>query len=147
MGIGNPRTKEMKMRFMMLMYPGIDADAESWKPSAEDVAAMSNYNEELGKAGVLLSLDGLRPPADGARVSFSGGTPTVTDGPFAEAKEVVGGYWLIQASSKDEAVEWASRCPAADGDFIEVRRVFEMEDFPEDVQEAAQLSERPPEQT
>jgi hypothetical protein len=135
------------MRFMMLMYPGIDTDAESWEPSAEDVAAMSKYNEELTKAGVLLSLDGLRPPADGARVRFSGDTPAVTDGPFAEAKEVVGGYWLIQASSKEEAVEWATRCPAAEGDFIEVRRVFEMEDFPEDVQAAAQLSERPPEQT
>jgi hypothetical protein len=134
------------MRFMMFMYPGIDTDAESWEPSAEDVAAMTRYNEELTKAGVLLSLDGLRPPADGARVRFAGGTPTVTDGPFAEAKEVVGGYWLIQASSKEEAVEWATRCPANEGDFIEVRRVFEMEDFPEDVQEAGQLSERPPEQ-
>jgi hypothetical protein len=135
------------MRFMMLMYPGIDTNAESWEPSAEDVAAMTKYNEELGKAGVLLSLDGLRPPADGARVRFGGGTSTVTDGPFAEAKEVVGGYWLIQASSKQEAVEWAVRCPANEGDFIEVRRIFEMEDFPEDVQEAAGLSERPPEQT
>ena len=136
------------MRFMMLMYPGIDTDAAEWEPSAEDVAAMSKYNEELGKAGVLLSLDGLRPPADGARVRFGGGgAPAVTDGPFAEAKEVVGGYWLIQASSKEEAVEWATRCPANEGDFIEVRRVFEMEDFPEDVREAAQLSERPPEQT
>jgi hypothetical protein len=135
------------MRFMMLMYPAIDTDAESWEPSAEDVAAMSAYNEELTKAGVLLSLDGLRPPADGARLRFSGGKPTVTDGPFAEAKEVVGGYWLIQAASKAEAIEWASRCPAADGDMIEVRRVFEMEDFPEDVQAAGQLSERPPEQT
>jgi hypothetical protein len=135
------------MRFMMLMYPAIGADAEKWTPSTEDVAAMTAYNEELTKAGVLLSLDGLRPPADGARVSFGGGAPTVVDGPFAEAKEVVGGYWLIQASSKEEAVEWASRCPGADGDFIEVRRVFEMEDFPEETQEAAQLSERPPEQT
>jgi hypothetical protein len=135
------------MRFMMLMYPGIDTDPESWQPSADDVAAMTAYNEELSKAGVLLSLDGLRPPVDGARIRFGGGTPTVTDGPFAEAKEVVGGYWLIQASSKEEAVEWASRCPAADADFIEVRRVYELEDFPEDVQEAGQLSERPPEQT
>jgi len=138
--------KETKMRFMMFMYPGIDTDAESWEPSADDVAAMTAYNEELSKAGVLLSLDGLRPPGDGARVRFSGGTPTVTDGPFAEAKEVVGGYWLIQASSKEEAVEWAKRCPAAEADFIEVRRVYELEDFPEDVQEAAQLSETPPEQ-
>jgi len=135
------------MRFMMFMYPGIDTDAESWEPSADDVAAMSAYNEELNKAGVLLSLDGLRPPGDGARVRFGGGTPTATDGPFAEAKEVVGGYWLIQAASKEEAVEWAKRCPAGEGDFIEVRRVYELEDFPEDVREAAQLSETPPEQT
>jgi hypothetical protein len=135
------------MRFMMFMYPGIDTDAGDWEPSAEDVAAMTAYNEELTKAGVLLSLDGLRAPADGARVRFAGGTPTVTDGPFAEAEEVVGGYWLIQASSKQEAVEWATRCPASEGDFIEVRQVFEMEDFPEDVQAAAELSERPPEQT
>jgi hypothetical protein len=148
MGRGNPKPKETTMRFMMLMYPGIDTDAESWQPSAEDVAAMTTYNEELNKAGVLLSLDGLRPPGDGARVRFSGDKPAVTDGPFAEAKEVVGGYWLIQAGSKEEAVEWASRCPANEGDFIEVRRVFEMEDFPEDVQEAVvELSERPPEQT
>jgi hypothetical protein len=134
------------MRFMMFMYPGIGTDAEEWAPSAEDVAEMGKYNEELNKAGVLLSLDGLRPPGDGARVRFSGGTPSVTDGPFSEAKEVVGGYWLIDVSSKEEAVEWASRCPANQNDFIEVRRVYEMEDFPEDVQEAAQLSETPPEQ-
>jgi hypothetical protein len=125
------------MRFMMFMYPEI-SEAE-WEPSAEDVAAMSRYNEELRKAGMLLSLDGLHPPAEGARVSFSGaGEVTVTDGPFAEAKEVVGGYWLIQARSKDEAVEWASRCPG-ENCTIEVRRVFELEDFPEDVQAAAEL--------
>lgn len=122
------------MRFMMFMYPGISED--EWEPSAEDVAAMSRYNEELRKAGMLLSLDGLHPPGEGARVSFSDGEVSVTDGPFAEAKEVVGGYWLIQARSKEEAVEWASRCPG-ENCTIEVRRVFEMEDFPQDVQEAA----------
>ena len=122
------------MRFMMFMYPGIQE--EDWTPSPEDVAAMGRYNEELRKAGMLLSLDGLHPPGEGARVQFSDGKATVTDGPFAEAKEVVGGYWLIQARSKEEAVEWASRCPAAEGDMIEVRRVFEMEDFPQDVQDA-----------
>jgi len=124
------------MRFMMFMYPEISE--EEWEPSAEDVAAMSRYNEELRKAGMLLALDGLHPPAEGARVSFgSGGDATVTDGPFAEAKEVVGGYWLIQARSKEEAVEWASRCPG-ENCTIEVRRVFELEDFPEDVQRAAE---------
>jgi hypothetical protein len=122
------------MRFMMFMYPGISE--EEWNPSAEDVAAMSRYNEELRKAGMLLSLDGLHPPAEGGVVSFEGGKATITDGPFAEAKEVVGGYWLIQARSKEEALEWASRCPG-ENCRIEVRRVFEMENFPQDVQDAA----------
>ncbi|HVS99709.1 MAG TPA: YciI family protein [Solirubrobacterales bacterium] len=123
------------MRFMMFMYPEIDE--ADWHPSAEDVAAMTRYNEELRKAGMLLALDGLHPPGEGASVHFDGeGGTSVTDGPFAEAKEVVGGYWVIQARSKEEAVEWAKRCPGRDCR-IEVRRVFEMEDFPEDVQAAA----------
>jgi hypothetical protein len=123
------------MRFMMFMIPNVKE--EDWMPSAEAVAAMSKYNESLTKAGVLLSLDGLQPPAKGARVSFSGGKPRTIDGPFTEAKEVIGGYWMIQVKSKAEAVEWASRCPAADGDVIEVRQVFEMSDFPPEVQRAA----------
>jgi hypothetical protein len=91
-------TRSDAMRFMMFMYPEISE--EEWNPTAEDVAAMSRYNEELRKAGMLLSLDGLHPPAEGARVSFdSEGQRTVTDGPFTEAKEVVGGYWVIQARS------------------------------------------------
>ena len=122
------------MRFMMFMYPQIEE--KDWVPSAEAVAEMGRYNEELRKAGLLLSLDGLRPPSDGGVVRIDGeGKTTVTDGPFAEAKEVVGGYWLIQASSKEDAVAWATRCPAAEGDFI-VRQVFEMEDFPQEVQDA-----------
>jgi hypothetical protein len=122
------------MRFMMFMYPEIsEAD---WNPSAEDVQEMHRYNEELRKAGMLLALDGLHPPGEGASVSFDGeGGNTVTDGPFAEAKEVVGGFWIIQARSVEEAVEWAKRCPGQNCR-IEVRRVFEMEDFPEDVQAA-----------
>jgi hypothetical protein len=123
------------MRFMMFMIPNVKE--ENWMPSAEAVAAMSTYNDSLTKAGVLLSLDGLQPPGKGARVSFSGGKPRTVDGPFAEAKEVIGGYWMIQVKSKAEAVEWASRCPAADGDVIEVRQVFEMSDFPPEVQKAA----------
>jgi hypothetical protein len=119
---------------MMFMYPEISE--EDWMPSAEGVGAMSRYNEELRKAGMLLALDGLHPPGEGATVGFDGdGKATVTDGPFAEAKEVVGGYWLIQTRSKEEAVEWASRCPS-ENCRIEVRRVFELEDFPQDVQEA-----------
>src|SRR5207245_10756926 len=94
---------------------------------------MMKYNESLQKAGVLLALDGLHPPSMGARVSFSGGKPRVTDGPFAEAKEVLGGYWMIQVKSRDEAIEWAKRCPASDNEVIEVRQVQELADFPDDV--------------
>jgi hypothetical protein len=123
------------MRFMMIMIPK-PMDEADWSPSAEAVSEMGRYNDELTKAGVLLALDGLQPSSKGARVSFAGGKHTITDGPFSEAKEVIGGYWLIQARTKDEAVEWASRCPAEDGDVIEVRQVFDMADFPPDVQEA-----------
>ncbi len=126
------------MRFMMLMIPkGYEKAAPGTMPDAKGVAAMMKYNESLQKAGVLLALDGLHPPSMGARVSFSGGKPKVTDGPFAEAKEVLGGYWMIQAKSKEEAVEWASRCPASDNEVIEIRQVQEMADFPADVKEAA----------
>jgi hypothetical protein len=127
------------MRYMMLMIPGGYADAPvDAVPSAEAVTEMMKYNEELQKAGVLLALDGLHPPASGARVSFKGGKPIVMDGPFTEVKEVVGGYWMIDVGSRDEAIEWARRCPATENDVIEVRRVFEMSDFPEDVQNAAE---------
>jgi len=126
------------MRFMMLMMPkGYDKAVPGTMPDAKAVAAMMKYNESLQKAGVLLALDGLHPPSMGARVSFSGGKPKVTDGPFTEAKEVVGGYWMIQVKSKEEAVEWASRCPASDNEVIEVRQVQEFSDFPDDVKEAA----------
>ena len=126
------------MRFMMLVIPkGYESAAPGTMPEAEQVAAMMKYNESLASAGVLLSLDGLLPPSAGVRVSYSGGKPKVTDGPFAEAKECVGGYWMIQVKSKEEAVEWAKRAPMADNEIIEVRQVHEMEDFPADVQAAA----------
>ena len=126
------------MRFMMLMLPkGYESATPGTMPDAAAVAAMMKYNESLQKAGVLLALDGLHPPSMGARVSFEGGRPRVTDGPFAEAKEVLGGYWMIQVKSREEAVEWASRCPASDNEVIEVRQVQEMADFPPDVQAAA----------
>lgn len=126
------------MRFMMLMIPGGYENAEPGAmPEAEAVAAMMKYNEALQKAGVLLALDGLHPPSMGARVRFAGGKPIVTDGPFAEAKEVLGGYWMIDVKSREEAIAWASRCPASDNEIIEVRQVQEMADFPEDVQKAA----------
>ena len=126
------------MRFMMLMIPkGYEKAAPGAMPDAKAVAAMMKYNESLQKAGVLLALDGLHPPSMGARVSFSGGKPTVTDGPFSEAKEVLGGYWMIQVKSKAEAIEWASRCPASENEVIEVRQVQELSDFPADVQKVA----------
>ena len=133
------------MRFMMFMIPKVyqpDAPAgeragEGFAPPAEVVAKMMKFNEELTKAGALIALDGLHPNSKGARVAFKGGKATVTDGPFIEAKEVIGGYWMIRVKSKEEAVQWATRCPAADGDVIEIRQVFEMEDFPEDVRKAA----------
>lgn len=126
------------MRFMMLMIPkGYEKAEPGTMPDAEAVAAMMKYNAALQEAGVLLALDGLHPPSMGARVSFSGGTPTVTDGPFVETKEVVGGYWMLRVASREEAIEWAKRCPAGDNEVIEVRQVQEMEDFPDDVREAA----------
>ena len=125
------------MRFMMLMYPDAHAEAGAM-PSAELVSKMMRYNEELAKAGVLLALDGLHPSSKGARISWPSGTPVVTDGPFTEATEIVGGYWVIQTKSKQEAVEWAKRIPAEGARFVELRQVFEMTDFPADVQKAAE---------
>jgi hypothetical protein len=126
------------MRFMMLMIPkGYEEAAPGTMPDAKAVEAMMKYNEALQKAGVLLALDGLHPPSMGARVTFRGGKPKVTDGPFTETKEVLGGYWMIDVKSKDEAIAWASRCPASDNEVIEIRQVQEMADFPADVQKAA----------
>ena len=125
------------MRFMMFMYPEISE--EEWTPSAEAVEEMGRYNQELRKAGMLLALDGLRPPSDGASVVFEGkGESRVVDGAFAEAKEVVGGYWIIQARSKEEAVEWAKRCPGVDCR-VEVRPIWEMEDFSPEIKEALKV--------
>jgi hypothetical protein len=126
------------MRFMMLMIPkGYEQAAPDAMPDAKAVAAMMKYNEDLKNAGVLLALDGLRPPSMGARVSFSGGKPQVIDGPFIETKETLGGYWIIQVKSKAEAIAWALRCPASGSAVIEIRQVQEFSDFPADVQEAA----------
>ncbi len=133
------------MRFMLFMVPKVyqpdtpeaERAREGFAPPADAVEKMMKFNEELTKAGVLVGLDGLHPLLKGARVSFKGGKPTVTDGPFIEAKEVIGGYWMLKVQSKEEAVGWAKRCPAAEGDVIELRQVFEMSDFPADVQKAA----------
>ncbi len=132
------------MRFMMLMIPRVyQPDAppgqragERFTPPAEAVARMTKFNERMRKAGALITLDGLQPSALGARVRFAGGKTEVAEGPFAEAKEVVGGFWMIRAKSKEEAVAWARRCPAADGDVIEVRQVHELADFPPEVRKA-----------
>jgi hypothetical protein len=132
------------MRFMMLMIPKVYQGEDGQKagpgfaPSAEAVQKMTRYNEELAKAGALLALDGLHPPAGAARVTFSGGKALVSDGPFTESKEVLGGYWMIQATSREEAVAWARRVPAEEGDLVEVRQVFEDQDFPAEVRKAAE---------
>jgi len=119
------------VRFMLLMIPkGYESAPPDSRPDPEHVAAMRKFNETMQRAGILLALDGLHPPSSGARVSFKGGKPTVTDGPFAEAKEVLGGYWMIDVKSKEEAIEWASRCPAYDYEVIEVRQVYEPSELP-----------------
>ena len=123
-------------RFLMLMYPNVTEEQYEEGVQAEDAGAMSKFNQTLIQAGVLLALDGLHPASKGARVTLAGGKTTITDGPFTEAKELVGGYWLIDVTSKEEAVEWASRAPINEGDVIEVRQVFEMEDHGPEVQAA-----------
>ncbi len=126
------------MRFMLLVIPKAYENATAdFVPPAELVAKMTKFNDSLGKAGVLLALDGLAPPAKAVRVAFAGGKTKVKDGPFAEAKEMVGGFWIIDVKSRDDAVEWARRAPMLDGDIIEVRQIPSMEDFPADVQAAA----------
>jgi hypothetical protein len=127
------------MRFMMILIPkGYESAAPDALPSAEAAAKMMEYNMSLQKAGVLLALDGILPPSAGARISYSDGKVTVTDGPFAEAKEAIGGYWIIQVRSREEAIEWFRRAPMSSNDIIEVRQIFEMPDFPEDAQKAAE---------
>ena len=129
------------MRFLMLMYPSEKAE-QGVMPEAELVGEMMKYNEQLAKAGVLLALDGLQPSSKGARVTWNAqGKPVVTDGPFTEVKEVIGGYWIIQVKSREEAIEWAKRVPSRDARKIELRQIFEMTDFPADVQKAADSPE------
>src|SRR5690349_20565598 len=118
------------MKFMMLMIPAIYQSKvdPNFTPDPKAMEKMGRFNEELGKAVKITDLNGLHPPATGARVSFKNGKPIVIDGPFIETKEVLGGYWMIEANSKEELVKWAQRCPAADGDTIEIRQIFEFED-------------------
>jgi len=137
--LGNPQQEGgASMRFMMLMIPkGYEKAAPGAMPDAKAVEAMMKYNKSLQEAGVLLSLEGLHPPSMGARITFSRGKPRVASGPFARAKETLGGFWMIQVNSREEAIEWAKRCPASDNEIIEIRQVQEMTDFPADVQAAA----------
>ena len=126
------------MRFMRLMIPlGYETAPSDVELDPERVRAMMKYNEALKDAGVLITLDGLHPPSMGARVSFPGGKPVVTDGPFTEDKEVLGGYWMIDVASREEAIAWAKRCPASANEIIEIRQVQEMADFSHEVQDAA----------
>src|SRR5713226_7237897 len=130
--------RSVTMRFMMLMIPkGYEKAQPGTMPPADAVAAMMKYNEALKEAGVLITLDGLHPPSMGARVSFATGKPVVTDGPFTEAKEVLGGYWMIDVKSREEAIAWAKQCPASENEIIEIRQVQEMADFSPEVREAA----------
>jgi hypothetical protein len=121
------------MQFMMLMIPNVYRGNRKldpgFVPDPKKVAEMGRFNEEMSKAVKILSLNGLHPLSTGARVSFTKGKATVTDGPFIETKDVLGGYWLIEAKSKEEVVKWAERCPADEGDVIEIRQIFEVEDF------------------
>ena len=120
------------MRFMVIVKATKDSEAGAL-PSVELLTAMGKYNEELAKAGILLAGEGLQPSSKGARVRFSGAKRTVVDGPFAETKELVAGFWLWKVKSKEEAIEWVKRCPnPMPGDSeIEIRQVFEAEDFGE----------------
>jgi hypothetical protein len=121
---------------VMVMVKGTPAD-ESVTPTTEMFEEVSAYNERLVKAGIMLDGAGLKPSAKGAQIVFGDGKTSVVDGPFTEAKEIIGGFWMLDVKSKEEAVEWAKRVPVTNTDFVELRQVFEMEDFPEDVQRAA----------
>jgi hypothetical protein len=126
------------MRFMMIVIPkGYESAAPDAVPMAEAVAKMREY-KALQKAGVLLALDGFFPSSTGARVSYADGKATVTDGPFAEAKEVIRGYWIFQVRLREEAIEWAKRAPMSNNEVIDVRQIRGMPDLPEDVQKAAE---------
>jgi len=126
------------MRFMMLMIPlGYETAPPDVQLDPERMAAMMRYNEALRDAGVLITLDGLHPPSMGARVSFATGKPIVTDGPFTESKEVLGGYWMIEVASREAAIEWAKKCPASENEIIEIRQVHEVSDYSEEVQRTA----------
>jgi hypothetical protein len=120
------------MKFMVLMIPGVyrgNKKLENFAPKAAEMEKMGQFNEEMQKAGILNDGTGLHPLTKGARISFSSGKPVVTDGPFVEAKEVLGGFWLIDAKSKEDVVNWMKKCPAEKDDILEIRQVFVDADF------------------
>ena len=116
------------MRYMVLVKATAESEAGEMPSSPEVFEAMNTYNQELAKAGVLVSGEGLHPSSQGARVRFDGTDRTVTDGPFAETKELIAGFWILDVKSKDEVIEWVRRAPMQEGE-LEIRRVFEAEDF------------------
>lgn len=125
------------MRFMMLMIPGgYETAGPELDLPVDRVELMMAYNHALEEAGVLRSMEGLHPPASGKRVSFRGGKPLITDGPFTESKETLGGFWIIEVASLEDAAAWAARCPASADEVIEIRRIQEMEDYTPEVQAA-----------
>ena len=121
------------MQFMIMMIPAVYRDNKKldkkFVPDPKELQEMGRFNEELSKQVKLLSLNGLHPLSTGARVSFSKGKTTVTDGPFVETKEILGGYWMVEADSKEQLVKLMQKCPAEDGDVIEIRKIFSAEDF------------------
>lgn len=127
------------MRFMLLVIPkGYESAPADETPDPAAIARMMKFNEQMQRAGILLALDGLEPPAKGARVKFKDGKPSVVDGPFAEAKEVLGGYWMIDVKSREEAIAWASKAPMGDNEIIEVRKVQDISEWPEEARRAAE---------
>jgi hypothetical protein len=122
------------MRFMMLLPAPAQALEQCAVPTVEIVTAMRKFNEDMAKAGVLLAAEGLHPSSKGTRIRVTGGKRVVTDGPFTEAKELIAGFWIIQVKSKDDAIEWAKRCPLPENGLIEIRQVFENCDFPPELQ-------------
>jgi hypothetical protein len=127
------------MRYMLLMIPGgYETAGPELDLPVDRVELMMAYNQSLADAGILRACEGLHPPATGRRVSFQGGKPLVTDGPFAESKETLGGFWIIEVGSLEEATAWAARCPGAEDEVIEIRRIQEIEDFTPEVQAATE---------
>jgi hypothetical protein len=129
------------MRFLVMVKPPPAAYEAGGMPSSELVAKMGAFNAELADAGMLLAAEGLYPSSQGARITFAAGKPTVIDGPFTESKELIGGFWLLQVKSKDEAVAWLSRCPFEGNEEIELRQIREVEDFAAAMRDSAERSQ------